>query len=340
MSNLDDTKPSIKVRTPTPAAPDAETQPAIPLVQPKPANDPLSDFQPIRRSPPPVTAQPGKKTSPRRGPGCWLPLLLLVAVLATYFIFPIRTNIVLLGIDARQPGETLGRSDTMILLTLKPVGRYTGMLSIPRDLWVSIPGVGENRINTAHFFAEAAQNGSGPEAVKAVIQANFGVEVHYFVRARFDNFIQMIDMLGGVRITLDEKFGDYPAGTHLLDSAQALAFVRDRTTGGDDFGRMHQAQILVRGLIETALLPANISKWPEMSNMLSSTVETDIPVYLWPRLAAAVLFSMQDGFDGRVIGRDLVTPFTTAEGAQVLGPRWELIQPVVQEMFGASVTPR
>ena len=206
------------------------------------------------------------------------------------------------------------------------------MLSIPRDLWVTIPGVGENRINTAHFFAEAAQPGSGPQAVKDVIKLNFGVDVNYYVRARFDSFKEIITILGGVQINLPDPMGGYDAGTHVLDADQALAFVRDRTSGGDDFARMRQTQALVNGLIRTALIPANILKWPLMVNKAILALDTDLPFYLWPRLVAASFLA--NGIDGRVITREMVKPFTTNQGAQVLGPNWDLINPVLLEMFG------
>jgi anionic cell wall polymer biosynthesis LytR-Cps2A-Psr (LCP) family protein len=144
----------------------------------------------------------------------------------------------------------------------------------------------------------------------------------------------LIDAMGGVEIDLAESMGGYAAGVHVLDGDQALAFVRDRTSGGDDFSRMRQTQVLVRGLIQTALVPSRISEWPEMAAMAMGAVETDVPSYMWPRLAMAVLLSLPDGIDGRVISREMVSPFTTSGGAQVLLPRWELIEPLIVEMFG------
>jgi LCP family protein required for cell wall assembly len=296
--------------------------------------DPQAAFQPIPIAPLPQVTPPRTKTQPKRSSGCWLIFAFALLLLAVYFIFPLRTNIVVFGIDARTAGEVMARSDTLILLTLNPSARYVGMLSIPRDLWVTIPGVGENRINTAHFFAETALPGSGPQAVKSVIELNFGIPVDGYVRVSFDHFKQLVETLGGVQITLTEPLGGYPAGTHLLDAEQALAFVRDRTTGGDDFARMRQTQEFVRALIATALLPDNLARAPEIMRMGLRALETDIPAHQWPRLALGMLLSLPDGIDGRVISRDMVAPFTTEQGARVLAPRWELIRPVLVEMFG------
>jgi len=303
----------------------AETQPTFP-------RDSLSEYQPIPVIPLP-TLEPLRRKS-RTRLGCWgvVLLLLALALLVAYLFIPARTNILLLGIDDRAPGEAVGRSDTMILATFQPARGYIGMLSIPRDLWVPIPGHGENRINTAHFFAEAEQRGSGPQGAKAVVEANFLVVVDYFIRVRFDNFMEIVDAMGGIEITLPEAMSGYPAGTHRLNSEQALAFVRDRA-GSDDFSRMDRGRILLHSLWVTAFSPASILHWPGMVRVLLGAVETDIPVYVWPKLGITLLWVGADGIDARLITREMVRPFVTSEGAQVLEPIWELIRPVVLEMF-------
>ena len=350
MNDPDDTRPSWRQEgTPPPPDPDAPTRLSVPA-RPDEPGDSLSNYQAIRITPsaappppveppslppppPPPEAPPAPAPRRRRGCGCFLVLLGALALLAAYIVFPIRTNAVLIGIDTRVPGETAGRSDTLIVLGLKPIDRSAALLSIPRDLWVSIPGVGENRINTAHYFAELEAPGSGPAAVKQVVQANFGIEVDYYVRASFDSFKQLIDALGGVEITLDQPMGGYPAGTHLLNADQALAFARDRTSGGDDFARMAQTQVMVRALVQTALAPAHRARLPELARIALEGVDTDIPVFWRPRLAVGLLLALPDGLDTRVITREMTSPFTTAQGAQVLGPRWDVILPLVQEMF-------
>ena len=310
--------------TDLPVDPLADTQPTVP-------RDMLSDYQSIHLE---RARMLGPVRRRFRGlPGCGCLVVLGILVLLGYIIFPIRTNILLLGIDDRAPGSAVGRSDTMILATFEPVKGYIGMLSIPRDLWVQVPGHGENRINTAHFFAEAQQKGSGPQAAKQVVQVNFGVDVGYSIRVRFDNFMQIVDAMGGIQITLTEPMSGYPAGTHRLDSDQALAFVRDRA-GSDDFSRMGRAQLFLRSLVVSALSPASIPHWPEIARIGLSALETDIPVYFWPRLGLALLFTGANGIDARVISRDMVFPFQTSEGAQVLAPNWDAINPVLLEMFG------
>jgi LCP family protein required for cell wall assembly len=301
--------------------------------QPTGISDSLSDYQPVWVGAVSRLKPQRKRRRLRLGCGCWGILLLVLALSAAYLFFPLRTNIIVMGIDDRLSGSAVGRSDTLVLCTFQPYRRYIGMLSIPRDLWVQIPGYGENRINTAHFFAEAAHQGSGPAAVKGVIEANFGVKVQYYLRVRFDNFKQLIDTMGGVEIRLSEPMSGYDAGVHWLDGEQALAFGRDRS-GGDDFFRMRNAQILMQSMIVTALSPRSVSNWPQMIQVMVNTIETDVPVLLWPKFGITFLLVGPDGLKMRLFDREMVSPFLTDEGAQVLAPRWEAIQPLISEMFG------
>jgi LCP family protein required for cell wall assembly len=238
----------------------------------------------------------------------------------------------LLGIDRSPAGTNLGRSDTMILTTVVPPQPYVGMLSIPRDLWVSIPGNGENRINTAHFFAEAEKTDSGPAAAVRTVHENFGVDVDAYVRFNFEGLISVVDALGGVPIELETSTGGLPPGIHVLDGESALAFVRDRE-GSDDFFRMAHGQIFIKALLRKISDPR---AWPLLPGAFISLirhVDTDLTPWVWPRLLVAVLRSGSGGIDARIISREMVQGFTTAEGAQVLDPDWSRINPVLFEMF-------
>lgn len=293
-------------------------------------SDRMSQFQSVRLPPPgPQTYQ----RRPRQRPGCaaWIFGILLVLV-GVYFLAPFPTNLLLLGIDRSMEGTAVGRSDTIILIGVRPLQGKVSMLSIPRDLWVFIPQVGENRINTVHFFAEAAQPGSGPAAVMDLIQSNFQVPVPYYARIQLENFAGVIDALGGVTLVLDEPASIYPAGSHHLDGTQALAFVRDRS-GSDDFSRMAQGQLLLKSLVRQCLRPSTWIRFPAVLLALDQAVDSNVPAWMWPRLGLAFLRSLPAGLDNRTLTRDEVTPFTTAGGANVLLPQWEKILPIVEEMF-------
>lgn len=301
----------------------------------------LPDAQPAQTSYQPeqrvAWANPPKQRKRSCCGGCFLglfvPLALLIGALALYLFFPGRSNILIFGIDSRDPASLLGRTDTLMLSTFDPWPPYIGLLSIPRDLWVTIPNYGEDRINTAYFYAEAEQPGSGPQAIMQAVRTNFGVDVDYFIRIRFIGLLSLIDAMGSLQIELPEAMSGYPAGTHELTPELALALVRDRA-GSDDFSRMQRGQLFVKAVLKSLLSPNNISQYPQVIAALSEFIETDVPFWLWPRFGVGLLRLGPDGIDSRIITREMTTPFTTSGGAQVLAPNWELINPVLFEMFG------
>jgi len=257
----------------------------------------------------------------------------LLVVALVYLLAPLRTNLLVLGIDRAPEGTFLGRSDTIILVSVSPLKPDIRMLSIPRDLWVSIPGYGENRINTPHFFAEAEQPGSGPAAAQQSIEENFGVPVPYYVRVRFDAFTQVVEAMGGIDLDLTETMAGYPAGEHHLNGEQALAFARDRA-GTDDFFRMANGQYLLKAAARQLLRPKTWLHLPAAAAAFFRVMDTNLPVWQWPRLGVAILRAGPGGIDNRTLTREMVTPFTTNQGANVLLPNWDAIHPVVEEMFG------
>ncbi len=268
----------------------------------------------------------------RRSPAVVLGILLGLAA-GLFLLAPWRTNILLLGIDRAPEGTDIGRSDTIILMTVVPPRPYVGMLSIPRDLWVTIPGYGENRINAAHAFGEGDSPGTGPGLAVETVAANFGLDVDHYVRLEFDGLRRFVDALGGVDIDLEQGTALYAAGEHHWTGDQALAFVRDRA-GSDDFARMQRGQLFLRGLMRQALRPTT---WPRLIvavPLLVASIDSDVPPWEWARLGLAVLRAGPSGIDGRTITRAMVTPFVTGGGASVLAPDWTLINPVLLEMFG------
>ena len=210
----------------------------------------LADTQPMRRvpRPPQAAAAPGNATTGssrrarhRRRRSC-LPTLILavlctIAVLgalaltayaALMWIVPhSRVNTLILGID-RRPGQGyVVRTDTVVLATIDSRSPSVGLLSVPRDLYVDIPGYGANRINTAHFWGENESAGNGPGLAMATVVANFGIPVHHYLRIDFDGFRAIIDAVGGIDIMVDEAIVDdaYPTsdyGTIHIEISEGL----------------------------------------------------------------------------------------------------------------------
>lgn len=292
-----------------------------------------TDPEPHQVDTKPRSSQPPPTPQRRLVPIAVLSGLILGLGASVYLLFPLRTNVLILGSDRRPADSNAARTDTIILTTFLPLRPYVGLLSIPRDLWVEIPGQGPNRINAAYFLAETAQPGSGAKAATETVRRNFGVDVHSYISLDFKGFVGFIDGLGGVDVDLAESAGGYQAGRHHLDGAAALAFVRDRK-GSDDFFRMARAQLLLRALLRRLANPAVWPRGPVAVAGLLGSLRTDVPLWEWPRLAFVLLRVGPGGIDGRVLGRDMAQGFTTNAGAQVLAPDWPRINPVLLEMFG------
>jgi polyisoprenyl-teichoic acid--peptidoglycan teichoic acid transferase len=264
---------------------------------------------------------------------CIIVLIMVACItLAVYSLVPGNITLLILGIDRAPDKSFVGRSDTIIMTTFDPMKPYIGMLSVPRDLWVTIPGVGENRINTAHFFAEANQPGAGPAAAIDTIENNMGVKMQYYVRIRFDGLVDIVDAMDGVDINLSEPMAGYEPGQYHLNGTKALAFARNRT-GSDDFFRMKQGQFLIKSMLKQLITPGKLTKLPRVISAIYSSVDTNLPLWQMPRILMTFLVVGYDDIDNRVIDRELVTPYTTDQGASVLLPDWSLIKPLVDKMF-------
>ena len=257
----------------------------------------------------------------------------VIALILLYFFAPIRTNLLLLGTDDSPNRGSLGRTDTIILTTVLPLKPYVGMLGIPRDLWVNIPNVGEQRINTAYFFAEAESPGSGAQAAVTSVSTIFGVTVDYYLVIHMTGLVEIVDLLDGIDIQLEKPMGGLAAGEHHLNGEALLAFVRERYSASD-FSRMQQGQIVISAMLKKLLSPTNWGKIPELLITLPQVVENNTPLWQYPRLGFALLRANFIGIDSRTIEHEMVTPFVTSGGAQVLLPNWAAINPVLLEIFG------
>lgn len=279
---------------------------------------------------------PKKKQSCCSTIGCGLPLFILVLtsiVLIAYLFFPWQTTLLVMGIDRTLEGTSAGRTDTLILVGFNPFTPSFKMLSIPRDIWVNIPGVGENRINTAHYYAELNSPGSGPEATVEAISSNFLIDPQKYIRIKFDGFQEVVNAMGGVDIHMTTTMAGYPPGSYHLNGNEALAFVRDRA-GSDDFYRMENGQFLLQSVFRQMFLPAKWQSFPQVLLALTRIIDTNLPIWQWPRLMAALLRVGTQGIESHIIQREMVTPYTTSGGASVLLPRWEIIHPFIANIFG------
>lgn len=296
-----------------------------------------SDFQPTPLNKINNSKQNNQSAIIRSGKGSKLSklkfLLTISVLIGVYFFVPVRSNFLLLGTDYLPHRDALSRTDTNILITIIPLEPYIGFLSIPRDLWLNIPDVGENRINSAYYFAEINSSGSGPEKVMQTVRSNFGLTIKYFLVINMEGIVKVVDALGGIGFELDSEMGGLPAGIHFLNGQETLAFIRERYSA-DDFSRMKQGQLVIKSMLKQILTFNGLIRSPLVFFEITKSINTNIPWWMTPRLAFAFIRAGEEGIDYRIITREMVFPFTTQAGAQVLAPNWDLINPVLMEMFG------
>ena len=191
-----------------------------------------------------------------------------------------RVTILLMGIDARDKlQEGASRTDVLTLVTIDPISKTAAMLSIPRDLYVPLPGYNESqRINTAYYWGEVNDlPGGGPGFAEKTITDNFGVPVQRYAVIDFEGFKQIVDAVDGVEIDVPQEIVDYayptpdygtevlqiPAGRIHMDGELALKYVRTRH-GDSDFGRLQRQQQVMLAIRDKALSIGSIDKVPEV----------------------------------------------------------------------------
>ncbi|MFQ5593370.1 MAG: LCP family protein [Anaerolineae bacterium] len=258
-------------------------------------------------------------------------------------------NILLLGTD-RRPEWGDWRTDTIIVVSINPQAQSVGMLSIPRDLWIQIPGFGVGRINAVDFIGEWKDaEGGGPGLLKRTIETNLDLPIQRYARINLEGFIEVIDALGGVTIDVDcpvhDAFLDGPltgeeglspldldVGIHRLDGLTALRYARSRH-GGTDFDRAQRQQKLLRSLAEQNLNWDLVWKLPSLWETLGDAVQTDLTLPEMIQLASVGLQIKQNRIKSRFIDWGTTDNWITAGGAYVLLPNHETLPQAVAEFL-------
>jgi LCP family protein required for cell wall assembly len=262
-----------------------------------------------------------------------------------------RVSMLIMGLDYRdwEAGEGPPRTDTMILFTIDPVNRTAGLLSIPRDLWVNIPGFEYGRINTAYQLGEAYQMvGGGPQLAVDTVEELLGVAIDYYAQVDFGAFVRFIDEIGGVELDISEPLKLDPLGDGNIKRVQpghynfpgdlALAYVRLRKTEGGDFDRsMRQQQVIMsirKRILEYDMLPTLISKAPILYGEISSGVHTNLNLDDAIKLAWLAIQIPEESIKQGAIGSDHVAFAQSPDGTQqVLKPLTEKIRSLRDEIF-------
>jgi LCP family protein required for cell wall assembly len=245
-------------------------------------------------------------------------------------------NIVLLGSDKR-PGSGTWRTDSMIIVSVDTQNNLVRLLSIPRDLWVYIPGHGDNRINTADLWGELAKRGTGPDRVKQTIHHNLGIPIHYYVRVDFQGFMNIIDTVGGIDVDVDCPLPDIKlsAGMHHLNGQQALRYARSRKST-NDFDRGRRQRKVLMALWDQALTLDIIPRLPELWWTMATTFQTDLSLEQVINLAYVGAQLEPQRILSRSINASHVRGWMTPQGASVLLPRHPEIRTMLDTFYNAT----
>ncbi len=245
-------------------------------------------------------------------------------------------NIMVLGSDER-PYSYGHRTDTMMLVSLDLAAGTATLLSFPRDLYVFIPGWRVDRINVADAYG-------GPARVAQTILYNFGIEVDHTVMINFYGFKQVVDTLGGIDVEVEAYLHDEcgrrdwsysPGRTYHMDGFTALCYVRMRKTTGD-FDRLRRQQETMLAIFNKMLTLEGLSRVPDLYAQFRSYVETDITVEDTLRLLplATKLAADPDRIHRYSIDPTMASQWRVPySGASVLLPDWEVIEPMLHEIF-------
>jgi LCP family protein required for cell wall assembly len=184
-------------------------------------------------------------------------------------------NILVMGSDQR-PGETLGHSDTMLLMHVDLNKNQINAVSIPRDTRVHMDGYGYTKLTSVQYISEAKKGTKQgiEDAVNAISELT-GVPINYYVETNFTGFQSMVDALGGIQMDVptNVKIGsqEINAGTHFLDGKTVLSLVRERhSLANGDYGRQELQLEALKGIAKEALNPDNLPNLPSLVNSVSN----------------------------------------------------------------------
>lgn len=261
-----------------------------------------------------------------------------------------RVNILLVGID-RRPGEAfVSRTDSMMVISVNPETDSMSVLSIPRDLYVQIPGYGQDRINTAVVYGSREGDYlDGAALAMQTVSSNLGIPIHHFVMVDFGAFVRTVDLLEGIDVQVPYEINDpmypdmdygydplyIPAGLQHFDGQTALKYARTRHADSD-FNRAYRQQQVLFAARNKALnlgIGEMILKAPSLYREVESGIRTDLSLEQIMRLAKTVSDIPSDNTRNAVLDQDYVTSYRTPGGASVLLLNADVAMPMIQDLF-------
>jgi LCP family protein required for cell wall assembly len=267
---------------------------------------------------------------------------------APVFHDPNSITILLLGSDKRISSY---RTDTMVAVIFHPDYRLVTLLSIPRDLYVYIPGWKMQRINAAFQYGERGNYpGRGPALVKDTLLYNLGIEVDYYAMVDFQGFKNIVDIFGGIDVPVICPYTDWRLiaphldpteednwhfftvnpGVIQMDGDLALWYVWARKKS-NDFDRNRRQQEMLRAIYSQALRLDMIAKLPELYEEISKSVTTDFTLVDALTLAPQIFDLPSSQIRSFYITSSMLTGWITPENAAVQLPRGQRLYNLLAE---------
>lgn len=266
-----------------------------------------------------------------------------------------RFTVLLMGMD-RRPDENISgctRTDTMLIVSIDPLTKQIGILSLPRDLYIEIPNYGLSRINTACRLGDLNEPGSGPRLAMQTVQYNFGIRIHDYIMVDFQTFISFIDRIGGVDIDVPRDISDptYPSmnygydpffigqGPNHLDGPTALKYARSRHDSDDTDRAKRQQQVLFAAwdkVLSLNMLDNLAVQALPLWNDFSEGIETGLSFDQFIQLALYGKDIPRENIHTGVVNWGYAEGYRTPGGAQVLIPNRYLVGQLMIEVFGET----
>jgi LCP family protein required for cell wall assembly len=266
-------------------------------------------------------------------------------------------NVLLMGNDGELTDDGFIRTDTMIIVSINRTAGTVGMLSVPRDLYVYMPGWSMNRINIAYTYGESAGwTDGGFGLMRETLFYNLGVNVHYYAMVDLSGFKEIIDTLGGIDVAVDcalqdlrlvgaevpaaayvsdEETLEYilPVGFYHLNGAEALWYSRSRGNSSD-FDRGRRQQQVLRAVWRQARDTGLLEQLPELWGQGMQLVETNMPVDVAVSLMPIALELDTSRMEQFTMRRTYDTiPWQTPAGDYVQLPVYENILELLNDLY-------
>lgn len=258
-----------------------------------------------------------------------------------------------LGLDTRA-NDANQRSDAIMLSRVNLDEFTVRTLSIPRDLYVEIPGYGYSKINDAYQRGLASDPElkwqSGAEVFAKTIAHNFGIDIDGFAVIELQRLPELIDAVGGVEVdnpyaVVVKEFPnfsgggtrelDFPAGVLTLDGAATMDYVRTRQQDSDG-GRVMRQHLVLAALLEKLQQPEMLLRVPDLVADLIDIVHTDISPELQIKLIAALPQVSIDNIAFTNIDRLLSSGYTEG-GAWIYRGDWNTLPAYVRSWLNGEV---